>query len=88
MTTLLVLGFPYPTTAVAAAEEVALWEPDLGAEAEVEISAAGIADADIQAIFARMPAAGFERGRPAQVAWQAEALRGVGQGATLVLARR
>ena len=34
MTTLLVLGFPYPTTAVAAAEEVALWEPDLGAEAD------------------------------------------------------
>jgi len=32
MATLLVLGFPYPTTAVAAAEEVALWEPDLGAE--------------------------------------------------------
>jgi uncharacterized membrane protein len=32
MTTLLVLGFPYGTTAVAAAEEVALWEPDLGAE--------------------------------------------------------
>ena len=32
MTTLLVLGFPYPTTAVAAAQEVALWEPDLGAE--------------------------------------------------------
>jgi uncharacterized membrane protein len=32
MTTLLVLGFPYPTTAVAAAQEVALWEPDLAAE--------------------------------------------------------
>jgi|tagenome__1003787_1003787.scaffolds.fasta_scaffold20949197_4 uncharacterized membrane protein len=32
MTTLLVLGFPYPTTAVAAAQEIALWEPDLAAE--------------------------------------------------------
>jgi uncharacterized membrane protein len=32
MTTLLVLGFPYPTTAVAAAQEVVLGEPDLAAE--------------------------------------------------------
>jgi uncharacterized membrane protein len=32
MTTLLVLGFPYPTTAVAAAQEVVLWEPDIAAE--------------------------------------------------------
>jgi len=32
MTTLLVLGFPYPTTAVAAAQEIVLWEPDLATE--------------------------------------------------------
>jgi [protein-PII] uridylyltransferase len=51
------------------------------------LSSSGIATDGIEAVFARMPAAGFQRGRPAQIAWQAEALHGVESGTTLVRAR-
>ncbi len=51
------------------------------------LSALGHDDAAIDAMFARMPDAGFQRGRPDQLAWQAVALRGVGPGDTRVRAR-
>ncbi|MFL6593530.1 MAG: [protein-PII] uridylyltransferase [Luteimonas sp.] len=51
------------------------------------LASAGVADPEIETLFARMPAAAFQRGRPAQMAWQADALRGTDPGATLVRAR-
>ncbi len=45
------------------------------AAAHVLLAKAGVSDADIETLFARMPAASFLRGRPAQIAWQAEGLR-------------
>jgi len=55
--------------------------------ARQQLSSAGIPGDGIDTVFARMPLAGFQRGRPAQIAWQAEALFGTEQGATLVRAR-
>ncbi|MBZ4039723.1 [protein-PII] uridylyltransferase [Novilysobacter selenitireducens] len=51
------------------------------------LSALGHDDAAIDEMFARMPDAGFQRGRPDQLAWQAVALRGIGAGDTRVRAR-
>jgi len=51
------------------------------------LSTAGLSDADIAALFARMPVTSFLRSRPAQVAWQAEALRSIADGDTAIHAR-
>ena len=47
----------------------------------------GLDEAGIDALFARMPATGFLRGRPGSIAWQALALREADPGATVVRAR-
>ncbi len=57
------------------------------AAAQAMLSAFGLTDVQIAALFARMPDVGFERGRPDQVAWQAASLRGVDAGQTRVRAR-
>ena len=49
---------------------------------------AGFADAEIDAVFARMPRENFLRSRPDQIAWQAQALLAGEDGATVVRARR
>lgn len=48
----------------------------------------GVAQADIDAAFARMPDVGFQRGRPGPLAWQARALIGLPEGCTCVHARQ
>ena len=48
---------------------------------------AGVDDAAIDATLARMPAIGFQRGRPDQIAWQAQALMGLGDRDTCVAVR-
>ncbi len=55
--------------------------------AHAMLSAAGMGDEEIAVLFARMPAISFLRGRPAQVAWQAEALRNIVDRDTAVHAR-
>jgi [protein-PII] uridylyltransferase len=49
--------------------------------------AEGLAGDDIARLFERMPAIGFQRGRPDQLAWQAAALQGLETGATCVRVR-
>lgn len=49
--------------------------------------ATGMSDDAIHALFARLPAAGFQRGRPEEIAWQAHLLLGAGAGDTVVRAR-
>ncbi|HUH91028.1 MAG TPA: [protein-PII] uridylyltransferase [Lysobacter sp.] len=51
------------------------------------LTAFGIDDAGIDALFARMPEIGFQRGRPDQLAWQAASLRGLPEGDTQVRVR-
>ena len=51
------------------------------------LSANGVTDDEVDALFARMPATNFLRSRPAQVAWQAQALRNIADGDTAVYAR-
>jgi [protein-PII] uridylyltransferase len=51
------------------------------------LAAAGIAPGEIETLFARLPPAGFQRGRPGEVAWQAEILREAKAGETVVHAR-
>jgi [protein-PII] uridylyltransferase len=48
---------------------------------------AGLADATIDAVFARMPEDNFLRSRPDQIAWQAEALHAAMPGETVIRAR-
>jgi len=55
--------------------------------ASAMLSALGVDTAQVDALFARMPAVGFLRGRPDQVAWQAASLRAVPVGGTCVRAR-
>ncbi len=55
--------------------------------ARAMLAAFGIADAEIDRLFARMPDVAFQRGRPDQIAWQAVSLRGVAVGDTSVRAR-
>ena len=68
---------------VAAAERSA----ETRAGAKAMLAAFGVSDADVDALFARMPEVGFQRGRPDQLAWQAASLRGVAVGDTRVRAR-
>ncbi|MFC5578605.1 [protein-PII] uridylyltransferase [Lysobacter niabensis] len=56
-------------------------------EAKETLTAFGSTGADVEALFARMPLAGFERGRPDQIAWQAASLREVEPGEGCVRAR-
>ncbi|HEU0305505.1 MAG TPA: HD domain-containing protein, partial [Lysobacter sp.] len=56
-------------------------------EAKETLMAFGSTDADVEALFARMPLAGFERSRPDQIAWQAASLREVEPGEGCVRAR-
>ncbi len=51
------------------------------------LAADGLGDAGIDALFARMPATAFLRGRAGSIAWQAAALREAGAGSTVVRAR-
>jgi len=51
------------------------------------LASAGLSTDEVDALFARLPDAGFQRGRPGEIAWQAEALRAADAGATLVRAR-
>src|SRR5690606_37940160 len=51
------------------------------------LSAFGIDDAAVEALFERMPALSFQRGRPDQLAWQAASLRGLAAGDTRVQVR-
>ena len=69
---------------VAAVERVA----EVREHARGLLSAHGVGDDDADALFERMPEGVFLRGRPDQVAWQAEALRGTVPGDTVVKARR
>ncbi|HEV8693932.1 MAG TPA: [protein-PII] uridylyltransferase [Lysobacter sp.] len=57
------------------------------AEARAMLTAFGISDADVDALFARMPQIGFERSRPDQIVWQAASLREVAIGEGCVHAR-
>jgi [protein-PII] uridylyltransferase len=56
-------------------------------DARALLAADGVADSEVDALFARMPDAAFLRGRAAGIAWQAAALRGTDAGATVVCAR-
>jgi [protein-PII] uridylyltransferase len=47
----------------------------------------GVTDAEVEALFSRMPRVGFERSRPDQVAWQAASLREVVVGQGCIRAR-
>jgi [protein-PII] uridylyltransferase len=73
-------GLEHP---LAARERIA----ETRAAARALLVAEGVADAEIDALFARMPETGFLRGRPDGIAWQALALRGVATGGTAVHAR-
>jgi [protein-PII] uridylyltransferase len=55
--------------------------------ARASLVPAGWSDAEIFAVFARMPQAIFLRGRPGDVEWQAHALRAAADGDTVVQAR-
>ncbi|MDV3254190.1 MAG: [protein-PII] uridylyltransferase [Lysobacter sp.] len=48
----------------------------------------GMAASGVDALFARMPAVGFQRGRADQLAWQGEALRDAAPGSTVVRVRQ
>ena len=56
-------------------------------EARATLTAFGSSDAEVDALFARMPQAGFERSRPDQIAWQAASLREIAAGEGCVRAR-
>jgi [protein-PII] uridylyltransferase len=56
-------------------------------EAHALLRAQGVAEDGIERMLARLPVAAFQRGRSADIAWQALALRDVHDGATLVNAR-
>ncbi|MDQ3618335.1 MAG: [protein-PII] uridylyltransferase [Pseudomonadota bacterium] len=73
-------GLEHP---LAVAERVA----ETRAAVHAMLAAFGSDDAGIEALFARMPEIGFQRGRPDQLAWQAASLRGVPIGVTQVRAR-
>jgi [protein-PII] uridylyltransferase len=55
--------------------------------ARAMLATMGVGDEQVDALFARMPEIGFQRGRPDQIAWQAASLRGVEVGETRVRAR-
>ncbi len=82
-------------TATRLALRRGLEHPVAGAERAAEtrdaaraiLSTTGMGDHEVDAIFARMPEVGFQRGRPDQIAWQAVSLRGVSVGETRVRAR-
>jgi [protein-PII] uridylyltransferase len=57
------------------------------AEARAVLTAFGVGEDDVDALFARMPQVGFERSRPDQIAWQAASLREVVIGEGCVHAR-
>ncbi|MEJ7745398.1 MAG: ACT domain-containing protein, partial [Luteimonas sp.] len=73
-------GLEYP---VAAEERIA----ETREAVRQSIRDAGFDDADIDALFARMPQEGFLRSRADQLAWQALSLRDVRTGQTCVRAR-
>jgi [protein-PII] uridylyltransferase len=73
-------GLEHP---LAAGERIA----ETRAAARALLVAEGVADTEIDALFARMPETGFLRGRPEGIAWQALALRDVATGGTAVHAR-
>lgn len=74
-------GLEHP---VAAAERIA----ETRDRARGLLSAHGVDDTHADALFARMPETVFLRGRPDQVAWQAQAMRASAPGETVVKARR
>lgn len=68
---------------VAAAERIA----ENREAARALLLAAGRGEADVAAMFARMPGENFLRSRPEQIAWQATALHGAAPSAPVVAAR-
>ncbi len=61
---------------------------DVRANVQALLLAQGLDEAEIDALFVRMPRDAFLRGRPDQLAWQALALRDLAPGGTRVRARR
>ena len=55
--------------------------------ARAMLATLGFGNDEVDALYARMPEIGFQRGRPDQIAWQAASLRGVAVGETRVRAR-
>ncbi|HJW45550.1 MAG TPA: HD domain-containing protein, partial [Lysobacter sp.] len=55
--------------------------------ARATLTAFGVSDERVDALFARMPKTGFERSRPDQIAWQAASLRDVDVGEGCVRSR-
>jgi len=51
------------------------------------LAGSGMSEVEIDVLLARLPEAGFQRGRPEEIAWQADALRTAGADETLVRAR-
>ncbi|WP_462116224.1 [protein-PII] uridylyltransferase, partial [Lysobacter xanthus] len=60
---------------------------ETAASAAAVLRDAGIDEASIAHVFARMPAVGFQRARPDQVAWQARTLLGLDAGGGCVAVR-
>jgi len=73
-------GLEHP---VAADEHMA----DVRVAVRALLVGAGMTECDIDALFARMPAAGFLRSRPDQLAWQATVMRGIADQDVAVSAR-
>ena len=73
-------GLEHP---LAAAERAA----ETRAAVHAMLVALGIGETEIESLFARMPTAGFLRGRADQLAWQAASLRGIATGDTRVRVR-
>ncbi|GAB2516474.1 [protein-PII] uridylyltransferase [Lysobacter humi (ex Lee et al. 2017)] len=57
------------------------------AEAAALLGVEGLGADEVERLLARMPDVGFQRGRPDQLAWQAQALRAMGDADTCVAAR-
>lgn len=57
------------------------------AQAAALLRAQGVADAEIETLFARMPEVSFQRARPDQIAWHAEVIRDAAAGDTRVAVR-
>ena len=74
-------GLEHP---VAASDRIA----EVRAGVRASLAGFGVADAEIDALLARMPEVAFLRGRLEQVAWQASSLRGAADGETRVRVRQ
>lgn len=73
-------GLEHPVAAAERADETR-------DAARAMLATLGFGADEVDALYARMPEIGFQRGRPDQIAWQAASLRGVNVGETRVRAR-